>query len=188
MQGGQRLLDIDAGAGRQRHVHAAATDQDARSDRGAQLGQEHGERRGVGGRRVAGPERLDQLVAADRARPLEHEVREQRATLTAGEARFDAAAAELHHEAAAQLHVGVVRARQRRSNVSANIRERPGSDNRPSIATMARQITCECGEIVRGETEDEVVDLTLDHLRSDHPLLADRITRDEIVALIEVVE
>jgi predicted small metal-binding protein len=53
---------------------------------------------------------------------------------------------------------------------------------------MARQITCECGQIVRGATEDEVVDLTLDHLRSDHPQLADRITRDEIVALIEVVE
>jgi predicted small metal-binding protein len=53
---------------------------------------------------------------------------------------------------------------------------------------MARQIRCECGQIVRGETEDEVVDLTLAHLRSDHPQLADRITRDEIVALIEVVE
>jgi predicted small metal-binding protein len=53
---------------------------------------------------------------------------------------------------------------------------------------MARQITCECGQIVRRETEDEVVDLTLEHLRSDHPQLADRITRDEIVALIEVVE
>ena len=44
---------------------------------------------------------------------------------------------------------------------------------------MARQITCECGEIVRGETEDELV---------DHPQLAGRITRDEIVALIEIVE
>jgi predicted small metal-binding protein len=53
---------------------------------------------------------------------------------------------------------------------------------------MARQITCECGYVVRGETEDEVVDLTLDHLRSDHPPLADQITRDEIVALIEVVD
>jgi len=53
---------------------------------------------------------------------------------------------------------------------------------------MARQITCECGHVVCGETENEVVDLTLDHLRSDHPQLADRVTRDEIVALIEVVE
>src|SRR3954454_9445614 len=53
---------------------------------------------------------------------------------------------------------------------------------------MARQITCECGQIVRGETDDELVGLTLEHLRSDHPQLADRITRDEIVALVEVVE
>jgi predicted small metal-binding protein len=53
---------------------------------------------------------------------------------------------------------------------------------------MARQITCECGYIVRGETEDEVVDLTMDHLRSDHPPLADQLSRDEIVALIEVVD
>ena len=53
---------------------------------------------------------------------------------------------------------------------------------------MARQISCECGQIVRGETEDEVVDLTLEHLRTDHPQLVDQITRDEIVALIEIVE
>jgi predicted small metal-binding protein len=53
---------------------------------------------------------------------------------------------------------------------------------------MARQITCECGQIVRGETEDEVVELTFAHLRSDHPQLADAITREEIVALIEVVD
>lgn len=53
---------------------------------------------------------------------------------------------------------------------------------------MARQITCECGQIVRGETEHELVELTYDHLRSDHPQLADKVTREEIVALIEVVD
>jgi predicted small metal-binding protein len=53
---------------------------------------------------------------------------------------------------------------------------------------MARQITCECGQVVRGESEDEVVGLTFEHLRSDHPQLADQLTRDDIVALIEVVE
>ena len=53
---------------------------------------------------------------------------------------------------------------------------------------MARQITCECGHVVRGQTEDEVVDLTLDHLRSDHPQLADQVTREEIVGMIEIVE
>jgi predicted small metal-binding protein len=53
---------------------------------------------------------------------------------------------------------------------------------------MARQITCECGHIVRGDSEDEVVDLTLHHLRSDHPQLAEQVSRDDIVVLIEVVE
>ena len=188
MQRGQRLLEINPGAGRQGDAYAAAADEYVRPHGGAQLGEEHGERRGVVGRQVTGPDRLDQLGAADRARPLEHEVREEHATLPAGEALLDAAAMELDHEAPAELHVGVVRALQPRSNLSVNIRERPGPDNRLRYQSMARHIACECGQIVRGETEDEVVDLTLEHLRSDHPQLADRITRDEIVALIEIVE
>ena len=53
---------------------------------------------------------------------------------------------------------------------------------------MARQITCECGQIVRGETEAEVVELTFQHLRTDHPQLADRVTQEDIVALIEIVD
>lgn len=53
---------------------------------------------------------------------------------------------------------------------------------------MARQIRCECGQVVRGDSEHEVVELTLAHLRSDHPQLADKLTRDDIVALIEVVD
>jgi predicted small metal-binding protein len=52
---------------------------------------------------------------------------------------------------------------------------------------MARQITCECGQIVRGETEVEVVELARDHLRSAHPQLADALSNDDIVALIEIV-
>jgi predicted small metal-binding protein len=53
---------------------------------------------------------------------------------------------------------------------------------------MARQITCECGYVVRAETEDELLELTYRHLRSDHPGLADRVTREDLVNLIEVVE
>ena len=53
---------------------------------------------------------------------------------------------------------------------------------------MARQITCECGQIVRGETEGELIDLTFEHLRRDHPQLANTVTREDIVALIEIVD
>jgi predicted small metal-binding protein len=188
VHGGQRLFDVDPGTGREDEAHGAASREDVRADGGAQLREQHGERLGaVPGGRVA-PDRLGQLVAADGARPVEHEVREQRAALTAREPLLDARPAELHHELPTELDIGVRRALQAPSNLSCNIRERPAANNRLHNHTMARQITCECGEIVRGETEQEVVELTFEHLRSDHPQLADKLGRDDIVALIEVVD
>jgi predicted small metal-binding protein len=53
---------------------------------------------------------------------------------------------------------------------------------------MSRQIKCECGFVARGETDDEVVTQIEDHIRMDHPELADRLTRDEIAGWVEVVE
>ena len=53
---------------------------------------------------------------------------------------------------------------------------------------MARQITCECGQVVRGETEQELVEQTLEHLRRDHPQLVGKVTREEIDAMIEIVD
>ena len=53
---------------------------------------------------------------------------------------------------------------------------------------MARQITCECGYIARGESEDEVVDLIREHLRSDHPQLLAQLTREDIAGWVEIVE
>ncbi len=53
---------------------------------------------------------------------------------------------------------------------------------------MARQITCECGYIARGDTEDEVVDLIQEHLRADHPQLLVQLTREDIAGWVEIVE
>jgi len=77
------------------------------------------------------------------------------------------------------------------SNVAPTFVATYGKGRAPTIGSttsMARQITCECGQIVRGETEAEVVELTREHLRSAHPQLADKLTRDDIVALIEIVD
>jgi predicted small metal-binding protein len=52
---------------------------------------------------------------------------------------------------------------------------------------MARQIKCECGYVARAETDDEVIELILRHVRSDHPELADTETREEVASWIEVV-
>jgi len=53
---------------------------------------------------------------------------------------------------------------------------------------MSRQIKCECGFVARGETDDEVVAQIERHVRSDHPDLADTLTRDEIATWVEVVD
>jgi predicted small metal-binding protein len=81
----------------------------------------------------------------------------------------------------------VVRALQPFSKLSVKIGERVGSNNPPDN-TMARQITCECGYVAQGETDDEVVDLIEEHLRSDHPQLLAEVTRDDIAGWVEIVE
>jgi predicted small metal-binding protein len=52
---------------------------------------------------------------------------------------------------------------------------------------MIRQVRCECGIVVRGDNDDEVVAMVLDHLATYHPSLADTITADDIRNWIELV-
>jgi predicted small metal-binding protein len=57
-----------------------------------------------------------------------------------------------------------------------------------SESSLARQIKCECGYVARAETDDEVIELTLRHVRSDHPELVETETREELAGWIEVVD
>lgn len=52
---------------------------------------------------------------------------------------------------------------------------------------MAKQITCECGQVVRGATDAEVIDGAREHMRSDHPELVDRVSEDDLRGWIEEV-
>jgi predicted small metal-binding protein len=52
---------------------------------------------------------------------------------------------------------------------------------------MAKQVRCECGYIGRGETDDEVITTIRDHIRSDHPDLAEQLTDEQIRTWIEIV-
>lgn len=52
---------------------------------------------------------------------------------------------------------------------------------------MAKQITCECGFAARADTDDEVVEQIRGHMRSDHPDLLDKVTRDDLLGWIEEV-
>jgi predicted small metal-binding protein len=50
---------------------------------------------------------------------------------------------------------------------------------------MAKQIACECGAVIRGQTDDEVIEGAREHMRADHPELVDKVSRDELQSWIE---
>jgi len=52
---------------------------------------------------------------------------------------------------------------------------------------MSKQITCECGFVVRADSDDEVVKQIRAHMRSDHPELLDKVSRDDLLGWIEEV-
>jgi predicted small metal-binding protein len=52
---------------------------------------------------------------------------------------------------------------------------------------MPKRVKCICGYVARGETDDEVVAQTEEHLRTDHPDLAGSVSRDDILGWIEEI-
>ena len=50
---------------------------------------------------------------------------------------------------------------------------------------MAKLINCECGQVVRGDTDDELVANAEAHVNRDHPELVGKLTRDDILGMAE---
>jgi predicted small metal-binding protein len=50
---------------------------------------------------------------------------------------------------------------------------------------MSMVINCACGTTLRGETEDEVLDAAEEHVRTDHPDMADTFTREALAGMVE---
>lgn len=53
---------------------------------------------------------------------------------------------------------------------------------------MARLINCECGEVVRGKDDDEIVAAVEHHVERDHPELVGKLSREDILAMSEEVD
>jgi predicted small metal-binding protein len=52
---------------------------------------------------------------------------------------------------------------------------------------MAKIIRCECGFIVEGGDDDELVSNANDHMKESHPELAAAVTREQLLAIAEMV-
>jgi hypothetical protein len=50
---------------------------------------------------------------------------------------------------------------------------------------MAKLINCECGQVVGGETDDELIANAEAHINRDHPELVGKISRDELLGMAE---
>jgi predicted small metal-binding protein len=50
---------------------------------------------------------------------------------------------------------------------------------------MAKLINCECGEILRGDSDDELIANVTAHVDRHHPELVGKLSRDDIVAMSE---
>lgn len=48
---------------------------------------------------------------------------------------------------------------------------------------MAKEINCPCGETVRGETDDELVSATEEHMREKHPEMVGTKSRQDILEM-----
>jgi predicted small metal-binding protein len=50
---------------------------------------------------------------------------------------------------------------------------------------MAKIANCECGYVARGETHDEVVADLESHIRRNHPEMAGKVDRTQLLDLVE---
>lgn len=50
---------------------------------------------------------------------------------------------------------------------------------------MSKVINCECGHVVRGETDDELLARAEEHVNRDHPELVGKVSREDLLAMAE---
>jgi predicted small metal-binding protein len=50
---------------------------------------------------------------------------------------------------------------------------------------MAKLINCECGQVVRGENDEELLRNAEEHVNRDHPELVGKITREDLLGMAE---
>jgi predicted small metal-binding protein len=50
---------------------------------------------------------------------------------------------------------------------------------------MAKVINCECGYVVRADTDDELVANAEAHIESDHPDMVGQMSREDLLAMAQ---
>lgn len=51
---------------------------------------------------------------------------------------------------------------------------------------MAKLIRCECGFVVRGDSDDELIGAIRAHMAADHPALLNVVRREDLLGWIQI--
>ncbi|GEM_PF-1366857 len=94
--------------------------------------------------------------------PVTDEPRECDPALRSGKLTRQLSSFGSHHEAPTQLH-----------------------DHISEHTDMAKRIVCECGYVIRGEDDEQVVALGREHMQANHPAIAAVITAEELLEMAE---
>jgi hypothetical protein len=130
---------------------------------------------------------MDESGARENAVPVERQVCECKASLAPWEPSIDAFVRQPHDEPTAQLNPRLT-ARQGSSNVVASLRQPKRAIVEMSTTErdeMSLLVNCECGRVIHGETQDEIVAKVEEHVAEDHPQLVGKLTREDIAGMTE---
>ncbi len=50
---------------------------------------------------------------------------------------------------------------------------------------MGRRINCECGQVITGSTDDELVQRAEQHVNENHPELVGKLSREDLLGMAE---
>ncbi len=160
---------------------------------------------------VLGPQRPDQLLAADVASAVQEQVREQQAYLPAAEPVGPLDAVDFDGQSPAQLNASALTTAGRHGNVLETYRQRrlrilPGVDRaitdslggahevtpeprgRTAVIEESRLVAhCECGAQLAGASEQELFEAVQQHLAHHHPQLLGALEPDVVFQMAEAV-
>ena len=174
-----RRLDIHPRVAWQLEADLTVTDERAGWEQSSQLREQRRQRCVRGSRQAEWPQRLGQLVAGAGAVAIDSEVREEQTALPPRQLPLDPPAGHPRHEAPAELDPSSRFLPRHNAKLLPRLtRDNPG---------MAYVISCDCGYVSRGETEDELVEEAIRHIDEVHPEMAGAVSRDDLVAMAEEV-
>jgi predicted small metal-binding protein len=115
--------------------------------------------------------------------PVHGEVGKREPPLSAWKLTLEASSVDPHHEPAAKLDP---RLRQAFDKVTAS----PAMDNphhgvKTEEGSVSKVINCECGEVVRAESDDELVQKVERHVGDAHPELVGKMSRADVLGMAE---